>query len=166
MPSPVVHDIFAKSDLSVPIKADTGEREIYFRGTHGSVKVPRQSADPIVTIVADIVRRYGADPLLGLIDHLLGRIAEVNKLTGVENLIGTDADTSSNVQDRQKGPGVHKKKRVIRSSPRFMLEVNGHGRLLLWGRRCGQVHGCAHDCLALGERITWRNRETKARYRC
>ena len=105
MPSPVIHDIFAKSDLSVPIKADTGEREIYFRGTHGSVKVPRQSADPIVTIVADIVKRYGADPLLGLIDHLLGRIAEVNKLTGVENLIGTDADASSNGQDSQKGPG-------------------------------------------------------------
>ena len=95
MPSPVVHDIFAKSDLSVPIKEITSEREIYFRGTHGSVKVPRQSADPIVTIVSDIVRRYSADSLLALIDHLLGRIAEVNKLTGVENLIGNDTNTAS-----------------------------------------------------------------------
>ena len=38
LPAPVVHDIFAKSDLSVPVQVLDQDRDVYFRGTHGSVK--------------------------------------------------------------------------------------------------------------------------------
>ena len=62
LPVPVTHDIYAKSDLSVPIQVADQDRDIYFRGTHGSVKVPKRPNAPIVSIVAGFVGRYGADP--------------------------------------------------------------------------------------------------------
>ena len=60
LPVPVTHDIYAKSDLSVPIQVADQDRDIYFRGTHGSVKVPKRPNAPIVSIVAGFVGRYGA----------------------------------------------------------------------------------------------------------
>jgi hypothetical protein len=88
IPCPMVHDLYAKSDLSVPLAADLTQRNIYFRGTHGSVKVPHRATDPIVAIVASFVGRYGADLGLLVIDRTLARIAEVNKVTGTHSLIG------------------------------------------------------------------------------
>ena len=88
IPCPMVHDLYAKSDLSVPLAADLTQRNIYFRGTHGSVKVPHRANDPIVAIVASFVGRYGADLGLLVTDRTLARIAEVNKVTGTHSLIG------------------------------------------------------------------------------
>lgn len=90
IPYPMVHDIYAKSDLSVPIATYTDQRDLYFRGTHKSVKVPTQSSDPIVAIGAQFVGRYGADIALTVIDLTLGRIAEVNRVTSISHLIGTN----------------------------------------------------------------------------
>jgi hypothetical protein len=90
IPCPMVHDIYAKSDLSVPIATDPNQRDLYFRGTHKSVKVPTQSSDPIVAIVAQFVARYRADIALTVTDLTLGRIAEVNRVTSVKHLIGTN----------------------------------------------------------------------------
>lgn len=90
IPHPMVHDIYAKSDLSVPIAADTDQRDLYFRGTHKSVKVPTQSGDPVVAIVAQFVGRYAEGVALTVTDITLGRIAEVNKVTSIETLIGQD----------------------------------------------------------------------------
>ena len=92
IPYPMVHDIYANSDLSVPIATDTDQRDLYFRGTHKSVKVPTRSSDPIVAIVAQFVGRYGADIALTVADLTLGRIAEVNRVTSVKRLIGMNAD--------------------------------------------------------------------------
>ncbi|MDQ3564091.1 MAG: hypothetical protein M3436_08110 [Pseudomonadota bacterium] len=93
LPAPVIHDVFAKSDLSVPIEADPRERNIYFRGTHGSVKVPKHPAAPVVTIVSKLASRYLRNPALELVDRTLVRIAEVNRVTGVHTLIGSGAGT-------------------------------------------------------------------------
>ncbi|MGH8582434.1 MAG: hypothetical protein ACREWG_06505 [Gammaproteobacteria bacterium] len=93
LPAPIVHDIFAKSDLSVPLRAVEGEREIYFRGTHGSVKVPKQPDAPVITVAAAFVTRYGTDPVLDLADKTLERIAEVNRATQTRELIGADPST-------------------------------------------------------------------------
>ncbi len=87
---PVTHDIHAKSDLAVPVSAVADERDIYFRGTHGSVKVPAQPDDPIVGIVSDFVARYSGIKELTLTDLTLKRIAEVNAITGTSTLIKTD----------------------------------------------------------------------------
>ncbi|MGH6634606.1 MAG: hypothetical protein ACRED0_00190, partial [Gammaproteobacteria bacterium] len=88
LPYPMVHDIYAKSDLSVPIVTDPNQCDLCFRGTHKSVKVPRQAGDPVVAIVAQFVSRYGSDIGLTVTDISLGRIAEVNKVTSVKSLIG------------------------------------------------------------------------------
>ncbi len=87
LPVPVTHDIYAKSDLSVPIQIADRDRDIYFRGTHGSVKVPKRPSAPIVSIVAGFVRRYGADPALEVVEGTLARVAEVNRVTGTMALI-------------------------------------------------------------------------------
>ncbi len=87
---PMVHDIYAKSDLSVPIAADADQRDLYFRGTHKSVKVPTQSSDPVVAIVAQFVGRYAEGIAFTVTDITLGRIAEVNKVTSIKTLIGRD----------------------------------------------------------------------------
>ena len=87
LPVPVTHDIYAKSDLSVPIQVADQDRDIYFRGTHGSVKVPKRPNAPIVSIVAGFVGRYGADPALQVVDRTLVRVAEVNRVTGTTALI-------------------------------------------------------------------------------
>jgi len=87
LPTPVVHDIFAKSDLSVPVQVLDQHRDIYFRGTHGSVKVPRRPSTPIVSIVAGFVRRYGSDSALPVVERVLGRVAEVNRVAGTSTLI-------------------------------------------------------------------------------
>lgn len=100
LPYPVVHDIYAKSDLSVPIAEDTSRRDIYFRGTHGSVKVPTQPSDPIVTIVAGFVGRYASDIALTLTDVTLQRIAQVNAVTATRSLIGKATGLAEPEQDR------------------------------------------------------------------
>ncbi|MGH2669752.1 MAG: hypothetical protein ACRDH5_11670, partial [bacterium] len=104
LPAPVIHDVFAQSDLSVPIEADPRERNIYFRGTHGSVKVPKQPAAPVVTIVSKLASRYLRNPALDLVDRSLMRIAEVNRVTGVHTLIGGGADAADEgVSVRKRG---------------------------------------------------------------
>ncbi|MGH8554913.1 MAG: hypothetical protein ACREUD_05000, partial [Gammaproteobacteria bacterium] len=106
LPAPVIHDVFAKSDLSVPIEADPRERNIYFRGTHGSVKVPKHPAAPVVTIVSKLASRYLRNPALELVDRTLIRIADVNRVTGVHTLIGGGADAAvagERVGTRQRG---------------------------------------------------------------
>lgn len=100
LPHPIVHDVYAKSDLSVPIAADAEQRNIYFRGTHKSIKIPNQSSEPIVAIVADFAVRYGSDMALTIADWTLARIAQINKITAVESLIddtlcGIGADRDS-----------------------------------------------------------------------
>ncbi|MGH8601557.1 MAG: NACHT domain-containing protein, partial [Gammaproteobacteria bacterium] len=87
LPYPMVHDIYAKSDLSVPIATDPNQRDLCFRGTHKSVKVPRQASDPVVAIVAQFVGRYGSDIGLTVTSISLDRIAEVNKVTSIKSLI-------------------------------------------------------------------------------
>jgi pimeloyl-ACP methyl ester carboxylesterase len=86
-PSPMIHDVYAKSDLSVPLSFEAGRREIYFRGTHKTVKIPNRPDGPVVGIVADFVRPYATDTALTVTDRTMARIATVNKLTGSEHLI-------------------------------------------------------------------------------
>lgn len=86
---PIIHDLAAASDLSVPLSEGVGNDPIYFRGTHASVKLPRRPSGPIVRIVADLVRRYQAEMELAIADRTLARIAEVNRLTSVKSLIAT-----------------------------------------------------------------------------
>ena len=78
---PIIHDVAAASDLSVPLSESVGEAPIFLRGTHGSVKLPHRPSGPIVRIVADLVRRYQAEMELGIADRTLASIAEVNRLT-------------------------------------------------------------------------------------
>lgn len=100
LPFPVVSDLYAKSDLSVPIAADSGHRNVYFRGTHGSVKIPVHSSDPIIVIVADIVRRYISEVNLSLVDLTLARIAQVNQIAGIDHLIDTGPESHKPSKDR------------------------------------------------------------------
>ncbi len=86
-PKPLIHDIVAASDLSVPHSEAAGKDPIYFRGTHASVKLPRRSSGPIVRIVADLVHRYQGEIELAIADKTLARVAEVNRLTSVRSLI-------------------------------------------------------------------------------
>lgn len=92
LPYPVVHDLYAKSDLSVPVAADSGQRELYFRGTHKTVKVPNRPGDPIIVIVAEQIRPYLATLPLTIVDRVLARIAEVDKATSTESLIDGSKD--------------------------------------------------------------------------
>ncbi len=92
----MVHDIYAKSDLSVPIVTDPNQRDLCFRGTHKSVKVPKQASDPVVAIVAQFVSRYGSDIGLTVTDISLERIAEVNKVTSIKSLIGQGESAQNN----------------------------------------------------------------------
>lgn len=93
-PYPIIHDIYAKSDLSVPITNNTDQRNIYFRGTHKSVKIPTQVNDPIITIVSDLVGRYRSNITLTLTDYTLLRIAEVNKVIAIDSLIEQETDSA------------------------------------------------------------------------
>ena len=86
LPRPTLHDVSAKSDLSVPVSA-ASERTIYFRGTHKSIKIPRRPSAPIVSIVSTIFKEYVADIGCSLVDKEMVRIAAVNKATQSEKLI-------------------------------------------------------------------------------
>ncbi len=92
LPAPVVHDIYAKSDLSVPFEANPSARNLYFRGTHGSVKVPKHPSAPVVGIVSRFVSRYAQDRALEYVDRMLLRIDEVNRVMGVQALLGREGE--------------------------------------------------------------------------
>lgn len=92
LPYPVVNDVYAKSDLAVTIAADHGQRNVFFRGTHGSVKIPVQSGDPIIVIVSEIIRRYLSEVTLSLVDLTLARIDQVNRVAGIDQLIDKELD--------------------------------------------------------------------------
>ncbi len=94
-PKPVIHDIVAGSDLSVPRSEGAKMDPVHFRGTHASVKLPRRSSGPVVRLVADLVRRYGGEIELAIADRTLARVAELNRLTAVKALIDTRAGQSS-----------------------------------------------------------------------
>lgn len=98
-PYPMVHDLYAKSDLSVPIAEDRKQRDIYFRGTHKSVKVPNRASDPIITIVSDMVRPYGLQEELTVVEYTLSRIALVDRATGTQSLIEHSEDDSEQGND-------------------------------------------------------------------
>ncbi|MGH8549433.1 MAG: hypothetical protein ACRERU_12710 [Methylococcales bacterium] len=92
--APVVQDIGAKSDLSVPFSIDEGARRIYIRGTHKSIKIPRRVKAPIVTITAELVRQYARNPVIDLVHLTLTRIGLVNRTLGTQHLIGpADGDS-------------------------------------------------------------------------
>ncbi|MGR9106630.1 MAG: hypothetical protein ACU843_06820 [Gammaproteobacteria bacterium] len=85
--APVVQDIGAKSDLSVPFSLEDGARRIFIRGTHKSIKIPRRVNAPIVSITAELVRQYTANPAIDLIACTLTRIRLVNRTLGTRSLI-------------------------------------------------------------------------------
>lgn len=89
---PVVQDIGAKSDLSVPFSIDEGARRIYIRGTHKSIKIPRRVDAPIVQISAELLRQYAHNPAIDLVHCSLMRIALINRTLGIHQLIGSAAD--------------------------------------------------------------------------
>jgi len=92
IPNPVIHDLYAKTDLSVPIAARTDQRDIYFRGTHKTVKIAEQPGDPVVAIVGRFVSMYTDTIALALADKTLSRIADVNQVTTIGSLIGQGPD--------------------------------------------------------------------------
>ncbi len=128
LPYPVVTDIYAKSDLSVPIAAERGQRHVYFRGTHGSVKIPTQASDPIIVIVSDIVRRYISEVNLSLVDLTLARIAQVNQVAGIDHLIDTGPDSQEPPTDRptsQMGAAVSGTQAEIRDAVLETIQRGG-----------------------------------------
>ncbi|MGH8552862.1 MAG: hypothetical protein ACRERS_06155, partial [Methylococcales bacterium] len=101
--APVVQDIGAKSDLSVPFRIDVGARRIYIRGTHKSIKIPRNVSAPIVTITAQIISQYAQNPAVDLVHLTLTRIALVNRTLGTEQLIGS---ASEDAETERIAPGI------------------------------------------------------------
>jgi pimeloyl-ACP methyl ester carboxylesterase len=99
IPYPGIHDIYAKADLSVPIDAEINQRDIYFRGTHKTVKIAGQPGDPVVAIVGRFVASYTDTAALALSDKTLSRIAEVNKITTVDSLIAQEPDAGEQPPD-------------------------------------------------------------------
>ncbi len=93
--TPVIVDIFAESDQSVPQPSDQSRRQIYIRGTHKTVKIPQRSNAPIVGMVANIVRQYRQDISLTVVDRSLMRIAEVNHAANFKMLIQSTAQPES-----------------------------------------------------------------------
>jgi len=100
IPSPVVHDVYAKSDLSVPPATSGQSRHLFVRGTHGSVKIPLQPSDPIVTLVAALISRFRSDQALQLTDSTLQRIVKVDRATATHSLIGKLPDDVERKQDQ------------------------------------------------------------------
>jgi len=92
--APVVQDIGAKSDLSVPYTIEESSQHVFIRGTHKSIKIPRRVDAPIVFISAELLRRYGGNPGLDLVRFALSRISLVNRTLGTERLIGSVATDS------------------------------------------------------------------------
>ena len=87
LPYPKVQDISAKSDLSVRYQASSHARQIFFRGTHKSIKIPKRINAPIVSIAADIVRLQAQDLGPMLVDETLKRIVQVNQKSACTQLI-------------------------------------------------------------------------------
>ncbi len=94
-PTPVIVDICAESDQSVPLSSDHSRRRIVIRGTHKSVKIPQRSNAPIVGIIANIVRQYPQDISLTVVAQTLLRITEVNHAENFEALIGNSTEIES-----------------------------------------------------------------------
>ncbi|HFD13019.1 MAG TPA: hypothetical protein ENJ32_11220, partial [Crenotrichaceae bacterium] len=97
---PVVHDIFAKSDMAVArVEENKGRHPLYIRGTHGSVKIPNRPSGPIVTVIADTIKRYNDELGLTIASQTLLRISAINRMAGTDHLLGT----SASIDDQQKG---------------------------------------------------------------
>ena len=96
---PIVHDIFAKSDMAVArVDESDGRHPLYIRGTHGSVKIPNRPSGPIVTIIADIIKRYNDEIGLTIANLSLLRISAINRMTGTTHLL------KSNTGDDEQQP--------------------------------------------------------------
>ena len=90
---PMVHDIFAKSDMAVARIAESeGRQPLYVRGTHGSVKIPNRPSGPIVTIIADIIKLYNDELGLTIANQTLFRINAINHMAGTQTLLGSCAE--------------------------------------------------------------------------
>ncbi len=88
-PCPIIQDVRAKTDLSVPFETNIESRQIFIRGTHKSIKIPKRINAPIVSIVADLARRYTADMGVDVVDGSLRRIELVNRSSATRQLIET-----------------------------------------------------------------------------
>ena len=86
-PTPVIVDICAESDQSVPHSGDQSRRRIFIRGTHKNVKIPQRSNAPIVGILAKILCQYPQDISLAVVDQTLIRITEINHGANFVSLI-------------------------------------------------------------------------------
>ncbi len=87
-PTPLVNEICAESDQSVPTLKNRLVEQVYVRGTHKTVKIPNRSNAPIVDLVAHIISKYPTDVSLAIVDKSLARIDEVNKAASISSLIG------------------------------------------------------------------------------
>jgi pimeloyl-ACP methyl ester carboxylesterase len=106
---PVVHDIFAKSDMSVArIEESKGRHPLYVRGTHGSVKIPNRPSGPIVTIIADIIKLYNNELGLTIANQTLLRISAINRMAGTQTLLGSCAEVGElqATQEHQPAPSI------------------------------------------------------------
>ena len=93
--APVVQDVGAKSDLSVPYRIEESSQQVFIRGTHKSIKIPKRVDAPIVFICAELLRQYGDNPGLDLVRFALSRISLVNRTLGTEQLISSVATDSA-----------------------------------------------------------------------
>ncbi len=106
---PMVHDIFAKSDLAVArITESEGRHPLYIRGTHGSVKIPNRPSGPIVTIIADIIKLYDNELGLTIASQTLLRISAINRMAGIHTLLGSCASGSEqqSIHEQQPSPSI------------------------------------------------------------
>ena len=106
---PMVHDIFAKSDMAVArIEESKGRHPLYIRGTHASVKIPNRPSGPIVTIIADIIKLYNNELGLTIANQTLFRISTINRIAGTQTLLGlcAEMDDQQATQEQQPTPSI------------------------------------------------------------
>ncbi len=101
-PCPVIQDICAKTDLSVSYENSVENRQLFIRGTHKSIKIPKRINAPIVSIVAELVQRYTSDMGVDVVDGSLHRIELVNRSSSTHSLIETTVCGIGNDEDRPK----------------------------------------------------------------
>jgi len=101
-PCPVIQDVCAKTDLSVPYETSVQSRQLFIRGTHKSIKIPKRINAPIVSIVADLAQRYTLDMGVDVVDGTLRRIELVNRSSATHQLIETTVCGIGSDQDRPK----------------------------------------------------------------
>ncbi len=95
LPTPLLHDVCAKSDLALPVSADPSKQEVYIRGTHNSVKIPRRPSGPMVSLLAGFVKRYRHQQALTITDHTLSRIYAINQTAHISKLVEIAANETA-----------------------------------------------------------------------